>query len=93
MKESIRYQLNMPPIRHKVAVLAILMASVVIAVASIFSGWPDWVFFAAMLVYAACLVYFIIESIRLKSYLIIFTFLGMLGIGAYFVYMVCTIAA
>lgn len=88
MKESIRYQLNMPPIRHKVAVLATLMASVVIAVASIFMGWPDWVFFAAMLVYAVCLVYFIIESIRLKSYLIIFTFLGMLGIGAYFVYIV-----
>lgn len=78
----------MPPIRHKVAAMATLMASVAVALASLFLGWADWTFIAAMLVYAACLLYFIIESIRLKSYLIIFTFLGMLAIGAYFVYVV-----
>ncbi len=84
MNSNLHYQLNFPPIRHKALALLLILVGAFLPLAAIMLDLSLWIAIVGLVIYIGSVVYCIIESIRLKSYLIIVTFLGILAIGVYF---------
>lgn len=81
--KGLNYQLRFPSIRHKNIVFLLIMTGALLVLLATTTALPLWIAILGVTIYLVTLIYCIVESIRLHSYFVLLTFIGMIGIGVF----------